>query len=398
MRTELSRDTRGAVLIMTIFVSLLLVGVLYYLTGIGEAIRHGDRLRDASDTGAYAAAVMHARGMNLLALLNIVKLATVALVASMAAVAWAAVETIDYINRKLAKVCGFNFICRIKRKLRRILWGPMRLPLAVIGIEAAVLANGSALTDTMEATDRAQSAIENQLGQLAEAQAAGLAAQRDGIEGGFLVPKGKTPTEDEPIEEFCARVEPDASLWGRISTRPILKKQAWETDTIPTVWHSPYLKVWTPIGIGPWPREKAWKVARERFWPACLAQVPGRRVTDPLGSEPYQLRFYAVGETIGDDLDRAVRLAAWGRNENGGRTAALRKILSRVGFAQAEYYFDGNAEQAQMLWQMQWRARFRRFRETTPDVMSRECANSGTGVSCADIRDAIERSEELIVH
>lgn len=64
-------DQRGAVLLMGVFFVVFLVGAAYYVIGIAEAVVHKQRMQDAADAGAFAAAVMHARGMNMICLINI---------------------------------------------------------------------------------------------------------------------------------------------------------------------------------------------------------------------------------------------------------------------------------------------------------------------------------------
>lgn len=69
---SLLHDKSGAIMILGLFMAVFLVGILYYMVGIGDAIFYRERMQDVSDAGAFTAAVMNARGMNLLTLLNIV--------------------------------------------------------------------------------------------------------------------------------------------------------------------------------------------------------------------------------------------------------------------------------------------------------------------------------------
>lgn len=77
-RRSCAQDERGAVLLLGVFLSVFLVAMLYYVVGIGEAIWTRESLQDAADAGAFSAAILHARGMNLLAFINIVMAALVA--------------------------------------------------------------------------------------------------------------------------------------------------------------------------------------------------------------------------------------------------------------------------------------------------------------------------------
>ncbi len=68
----LRQDQRGAVLLLGVFMAACLVGMLWYLAGVGDAILHRQRLQEAADAAAFSSAVLHARGMNLLVLINLI--------------------------------------------------------------------------------------------------------------------------------------------------------------------------------------------------------------------------------------------------------------------------------------------------------------------------------------
>ena len=65
-------DERGAIMVMGIFMCACLVGILWYLAGIGDAIVFRERVQEAADATAFSAAVLHARGMNLLVMINLI--------------------------------------------------------------------------------------------------------------------------------------------------------------------------------------------------------------------------------------------------------------------------------------------------------------------------------------
>jgi hypothetical protein len=69
---RLLTDDRGAIMVMGIFMCSCLVGALWYLAGIGDAILYRERLQEAADAVAFSDAALHARGMNLIVLLNLV--------------------------------------------------------------------------------------------------------------------------------------------------------------------------------------------------------------------------------------------------------------------------------------------------------------------------------------
>lgn len=66
------RDERGAVLVLGVFMGACMVGLLWYLAGIGDAILHRERLQEAADAAAFSSAALHARGMNMVVLVNLI--------------------------------------------------------------------------------------------------------------------------------------------------------------------------------------------------------------------------------------------------------------------------------------------------------------------------------------
>jgi hypothetical protein len=58
--------------VLGIFMAACVVGMLWYLAGLGMTVLHRERLQEASDAVGFSAAVLHARGMNLLVLINLI--------------------------------------------------------------------------------------------------------------------------------------------------------------------------------------------------------------------------------------------------------------------------------------------------------------------------------------
>lgn len=65
-------DERGAIMVMGIFMCTCLVGALWYLASIGDSILYRERMQEASDAIVFSDAVLHARGMNLIVLINLI--------------------------------------------------------------------------------------------------------------------------------------------------------------------------------------------------------------------------------------------------------------------------------------------------------------------------------------
>ncbi|MEY4513568.1 MAG: hypothetical protein RLZZ450_5690 [Pseudomonadota bacterium] len=70
--TRLRGDDSGAIVVFGIFFAVMVLGMLYYFVGLAAVIHLRERMQDAADASAFAAAVVHARGMNVLALINMI--------------------------------------------------------------------------------------------------------------------------------------------------------------------------------------------------------------------------------------------------------------------------------------------------------------------------------------
>jgi hypothetical protein len=69
---RIAADERGAMMVMGVFVSMFLVGALWSIAGMGEVVVMRERLQEAADATALAAAVIDARAMNILVLFNLI--------------------------------------------------------------------------------------------------------------------------------------------------------------------------------------------------------------------------------------------------------------------------------------------------------------------------------------
>src|SRR5579871_5744799 len=68
---DIVRDTRGAIMVMGLFLCVLVAAGLWYLSGLGEAIVYRERTQEAADAVAFTIAAAHAKGMNVLVLINL---------------------------------------------------------------------------------------------------------------------------------------------------------------------------------------------------------------------------------------------------------------------------------------------------------------------------------------
>ncbi|HJL01611.1 MAG TPA: hypothetical protein RMH85_09145 [Polyangiaceae bacterium LLY-WYZ-15_(1-7)] len=197
VRRSLRRDTSGAIMLMGIFMAVFLVGMLYYMVGIGESIAFRERMQDAADAGAFSAAVMNARGMNLIVLLNIIMAVAMAILIALKivqvllaigtiiatalcffpGVGCAALPTLGQMNTQLNRV-----IQQVERAVKRVtvvcsqIQNAIRLAWPALGQARAV--------DTMSATD----------------------TYSPPSTFGFVWPPwGALPVEDHEVREICDR-------------------------------------------------------------------------------------------------------------------------------------------------------------------------------------------------
>lgn len=97
-------DRRGAVMVVAVFMAAFLVGALWYVIGIGHAALYHERMQDGADAVAYAAAVYHARGMNLIAMINIIMAALLAIL-----IALKLVQAINFLANVIS--CAISAAC-----------------------------------------------------------------------------------------------------------------------------------------------------------------------------------------------------------------------------------------------------------------------------------------------
>src|SRR5689334_7262483 len=80
---KLGRDQGGAILVIGVFMAAFLVGVLWYIIGLGDAAIYREYMQDGADATTFAAAVYQARGMNIIALLNLIMAAVLAVLVAL---------------------------------------------------------------------------------------------------------------------------------------------------------------------------------------------------------------------------------------------------------------------------------------------------------------------------
>ncbi len=76
---SLVADRRGAIMVMGIPMCIFLVGALWYIAGVGDALVYRERMQEGADAVAFSTAVINARGMNVIVLVNLLMAAILAI-------------------------------------------------------------------------------------------------------------------------------------------------------------------------------------------------------------------------------------------------------------------------------------------------------------------------------
>jgi hypothetical protein len=352
----LHRDESGTILVVGLFAAAFLFGAVYFVLGVGDAVSHREVMQDAADTGAYGLAVLHARAMNMVALLNMVKLSVAVTVTMLLAVMVGAAKTIAFIQASQARLIALGAAIPI---------------LAAIGAKAtaehtAIRADADAV---VRAADRAQETLRQRLPEIAEAQMGrSVAAYGPPVERGSAQVQPLPIRRGQPLA-LCERVLPFA--------RP------------------PALDRFDPVAPAP-AKVKARSETDQALMPSCLSLGIAAMELEPntdLGGERLQLRYFVTGGAQNERGEQGLQVGAGERGQQIGEPAQ-----TTLGFAQAEYYFDGEGAAAQTeadgLFALGWRARFRRFR--SPDL------NAEIGAACQGNCDGAAGSQgdlaERIAH
>lgn len=344
-KKALVTDQAGATMVMGVFIAALLVGMIYYVWGVGDAVMHRERMQDASDTAAFSAAVIHARGMNMLALLNMIMAALAIVAATMATIA----SMIGYAFAAATLVCSF---C-----------GPWCAP--------CCSACPYAVRHGIE-WERADG-IRDRVDGVVETLIRGLHLYAVGIRYGVpLAAQAKVIAYGVDVYAPVTDLGVMAPLPGMRNELPAQDDETnWPCDEKVLPW----VRILSPFFVwlfgSPSPYMAGGIVLGE------LISAPDhsrewcedgyfQRITDDaqeMGNDEYQVQAYMIGSPDFEWTQEGVAVAAWGEGEDAGRLYTSLAQMGRVSFAQGEFFYDDPEEDwHEWLWHMNWRARLRRWR------------------------------------
>ncbi len=350
----LVRDTDGSMMTMSLFMALFIVGAIYYILGVGDAIIYRRIMQDAADAGSYGAAVVAAKGMNLHVLLNVVMAVTAGILL--------VIRTVEVLlELVLGILSGLIFSLVLSAKAAALI-------AVLTPVENTVERIGDAVEEFVkvahDALDVAHEAVQRGFPVLAQVRAVDAMAFQDAhdppVVAGFVVPlvgprlpDGGTglPVEKGDIGILCDRAAD--GLGNRLSN---------VQSKVPR-WLLRFLGGLISKTLRLGKRRTCSDGVVESPRVAIASRNDGSQVW--LGHEEFQYRAYDFGEDLHQSYwqrgESGVRVAQGGHQE-GRNTVHDAHLIGRVGFAQAEYYFDGTEPKEEWLWKQRWRARLRRFR------------------------------------
>jgi hypothetical protein len=363
VRPQLAREERGAVLVSGLFTSAFLVGLAHVVVGVAVSLHHRNVFQDAADAGAHGMAVMSARAMNLIALMNLLKAALAAVMVPLLASITAAQIMLAKAAAKLSHHTVAALLVILA--LAQALYKGIERPAEVI----------------LDAAQDAQDYLRDELPFVAEAKATALAAVSlgEGAPSGdsFAWPLRSLPTEGQPPASVCKRLIL-SSAFG-------------------------YIKM-VSLGVPHHDRDFFERLADGFAKLDCLKltrQQQLLREDAEQGDEPFQQRFFNALPPLPGWTDRGARTATWLEDEDGGRVRRLRDVMSRMMFAESESYFAGpGVTSGEMMWLMKWQPRLRRFRFPSGELGSfaAQCARTSAAPVCAELARLYGSLGGAVVH
>ncbi|MBX3251467.1 MAG: hypothetical protein KF901_30090 [Myxococcales bacterium] len=362
-RPRLLRDDRGAMMLLGIFMATIVIGMLYYVAGVGETITYRERMQDAVDSGAFAGSLLYARAMNVIVLLNM----AIASVFAVAVAAYAAIFLI--IGAALSA------------------WSSCSIPWNIPACIAAACLTCSGIPSACDnadskrdiARDVARNA-NNAANAIATAtRIAAIGASAEIISMRYTPPVSigagigaAMPLDDESPSRVCDEILTFSGPSGFFSLPPDSPYPA-----TALIAYQEARRIANDCSAASYV-DRAGGLATAFLWTylSCYmirGDVDNRtkKIRDGvrMGGNEFQFRTFAMA---GEDHmpfepnQERVELVTWGRTDSGGLGSIMGFLenANRFSVAQAEYYYDGDDDRGLWTWRLKWRSRLRRFRLT----------------------------------
>ncbi len=361
--SDLHSDERGAMMLISVFMALIAVAMLYYVAAIGETVVYRERLQDGADGAAYMGAAVMARSMNIVVIMNLAIASIFASAVITNLVIWIIVGAEAAASAACAGWCGSCCLAAF----------------CLAGDICEAMDDHDAMVDEVQDATRLADAVQDEL--MNRARIAGVAASIEIALGyGDPVNFGGSFGQNLPIQDDTDRRRMcDKTLGNFGQSAAIAGIALYQAQTMACSRGRPYVVAGLLASIGlRWICNSAHGDVRPR----------AARLTADLGEREFQ--FFggvAGGEPPIDDNDERVGVARWSTS---GSTIVddlgLRNV-ARVAVAQSEYYHGSRESRQEQPWSVQWRARLRRFNVT----------QAGGGV-CSAVGDLCGTLGRAVVH
>lgn len=406
------RDDRGAIMVISVVASAFLVGALWYVIGVGDAILYREHMQDGGDAAAYAAAVYQARGMNLIAMINIILAGVLAVL-----VALKLLQLLDVIAFAVSTaICAASLGTSTYFCHAAAYTGNLKRPIdpTIKSYQRVLNVMGPALTKTEEGLAIAMPWV-------AEAKVTDkvIKSYKKPIDSGLMMSSSLLPfvplrrlglplQKDTP-SDLCKKA---GDIVGHVVFKPFGEFSGWVSGILGAVvgsfpQHFCGLSGSLNLNLSDMAVNELCK--QKKNLPANIGQkfdmnqckqagskLLGQKVHTQLGNLPSLPGLNATGSTsftsvrvfdeaengngffqswsivVGDKEwpkgdDKGVEIAAWGK-----RLTVPTVPWGNVDFAEAEYYYDHRGEWQNYvedaMWHMQWRARLRTVRPEGPEL------------------------------
>jgi len=191
---KLTKDSSGAVMIMAVFVAIFMVAIVYHVAGVGGAALEQQIVQDGADSVAYSTATAKARGMNIIALLNLIMAAVLAVLVALKLLQAVLVVAIAIVG--VACIISQGAACGAIRPLNKV-----RSKLADITDEVE-----PKIKKILKGLRKAENAVVKVVPILAEGEAVYISTRPEysPVKIGFAFPVvEKLPTTDGSFDELC---------------------------------------------------------------------------------------------------------------------------------------------------------------------------------------------------
>jgi hypothetical protein len=407
----LRADQRGAVMVVGVFMAAFLVGSLWYIIGIGDAILYRQRMQDGADAVAFAAAVYHARGMNIIAMINIIMAAILAIL-----VAFKLVQLMNTIAMAIS--CALSWtgvgaaICSFTTGLSP--W-----------INKAVQIAEKLVNTTLPVLSKTQVGIAVAMPWVAQGKAAYIASTQytEPVKGGGFVSVSLVPFVPKerlglPVEEdeFSFLCEKAGTYVGELVFSPFGKFGGWVAGVIGSIvstfpgYFCGESGGWGSGGSGSVSQGVSQAAIDAFAKEACEEKGKGKSnfdmdecLEDAKKDVEEDLKKQSASQSGVDGNGKTPKKVFWAakngngyfqiwsvlvgndewpkKAEKGVQIAAWNKSMTmpdapwgKVAFAQAEFYYDESGAwddyKEDAMWNMFWRARLRRVRTPAPTFAS----------------------------